>query len=1276
MTTTVASPADYVPDASAAQHVFWERLGRAALLGLVAAVAAHYFVALPILGLRWAPSVSGEAFAQTFVVPYATGLIFVLLGLLIFRLRRTQAAGRALSAFCLTAGLALGGSFDLQAARSLTWSLALAAPLAGASLLTLGLVFPQELMLVHRRPGLRLLPFVPALAVAIYGLVVLYRQPSTPAGATMAWAAMYGFLVVSLTLFLAMLIYRRMAASSPVAREQSHIILLGALGALALPLAAAAMLGDGLLRAVLLWLPLALFPAGAAWALLRYRRLDSDGLTAAALVYAGVLAFTLVAYGVVLTGFSLMLGAAVQAGHPAVLATLVFILVAAFNPLRQRLQALVNEAFFRGTRPAAEQLESFGRDLTRAVALKDVVRALDQQLAAVLRPSQAWLFLLDTDANEYAAFAPEAASGANLVCFAASDLRFARDGALARSLARERSAIVLTPHTPLPAELMPDRAALAVLGAPVFAPLHGQAGLAGWLAAGPRLSGQPLTRGDLYFLEALADQSALAVERATVISDLERRVRELNVLSQMAQAANFTLVFDDLLELIFAQTSRVVDTRNFSILLREGRGDSYRYAFYVENDERDHEQEQGVGPPGRGLAGEVLRTRQPLRTDDYAAECRRRGVAPGARPYRTWMGVPLNAGADTIGVMSVASFEAAAGFTADEQKIFSAVADQAASAIVRAQLYQKTDERARQLATLNELSTTLASSLELDPLLERIVQTSMEILGCEAGSLFLTDEETGEYVFRVAAGPVGHDLVGMRLPPGKGFVGEAIETGAVLIVNDVQSDPRWFQGSDQSTGFVTRALMVVPLRRGQRTVGALEVINKRSGAGFDEEDSGLLTAFAGQATVAIENARLFTQTDQALAERVAELSMMQRIDRELNAALDVQRVMDIALEWAMKNTQATAGSMGMVTDGGIVIIATSGYGDTVEQLRDRPFPIERGIMGRVVRTGQMSLVRDVRSDPDYRGVLPDTRCQLTIPIAREGAVVGLINLESSNPNAFTSEQVAFVDRLLEHASVAITNARLYSEVTAANIAKSDFVSIAAHELKTPMTSIKMAAELMLSGAVGTFNETQRQFMTTIRNNLDRMTTIVSDLNDITRIETGRLRLEVQPIDFQSVIDEVLRATRALVEAKQQDLRIEAEPRLPLVLADPNRAAQVLTNLVTNAHKYTPDQGQIVVRVEVRPAGGPGSAACLHVAVRDNGIGISPEDQQMLFTKFFRSEDRAAREMAPGTGLGLSIVKNLVELQGGRIWAESELRRGSTFHFTLPLAVVPAPEAHG
>ncbi|MEK9164457.1 MAG: GAF domain-containing protein, partial [Chloroflexota bacterium] len=214
-------------------------------------------------------------------------------------------------------------------------------------------------------------------------------------------------------------------------------------------------------------------------------------------------------------------------------------------------------------------------------------------------------------------------------------------------------------------------------------------------------------------------------------------------------------------------------------------------------------------------------------------------------------------------------------------KIFSAIADQAATAIEKARLYERTEERARQLATLNQAAQTITSTLELDPLLKSVLESAVDILNCDAGSLFLIDDETRESVFKVVVGGGGDDLAGLRIPPGRGIVGSAAESGQPVMVNDAASDPRWFQKADKTTGFVSRALMAVPMRIKERTTGVVEVINKRDGSPFDEEDVALLTAFTNQAAVAIENARLFNSTDQALTARVEELSVMQRIDREL-----------------------------------------------------------------------------------------------------------------------------------------------------------------------------------------------------------------------------------------------------------------------------------------------------------------------------------------------------------------------------------------------------------
>ncbi len=240
----------------------------------------------------------------------------------------------------------------------------------------------------------------------------------------------------------------------------------------------------------------------------------------------------------------------------------------------------------------------------------------------------------------------------------------------------------------------------------------------------------------------------------------------------------------------------------------------------------------------------------------------------------------------------------------------------------------------------------------------------------------------------------------------------------------------------------------------------------------------------------------------------------------------------------------------------------------------------------------------------------------------------------------------------------------------ANRAKSDFISLVAHELKVPMTSIKGYAELLTVGAAGPISETQSGMLNTIRNNIERMTTLVSDLADISRIESGRLFLDSRALNLREIVDEVAQSSQHQITEHNLQFGVQVPASLPQVLADRNRVTQILLNLVSNAYKYTPPGGKITIRADMLP---PDPKTIppqnfIHIAVVDTGIGISIAEQDKIFQKFFRSADRRARE-APGTGLGLSITRHLVEIQGGRIWFESEYGQGTTFHFTLPCAPI-------
>src|SRR5260221_9656860 len=235
---------------------------------------------------------------------------------------------------------------------------------------------------------------------------------------------------------------------------------------------------------------------------------------------------------------------------------------------------------------------------------------------------------------------------------------------------------------------------------------------------------------------------------------------------------------------------------------------------------------------------------------------------------------PLNAGENPMAALRMAGGEGQPAYTRGQLELLQAIADQTAGAIVKARLLEETQQRAHQLSTLNEITRQLTGTLELEPLLQNILENAVGILNCEAGSLFLVDEQTDELVFKVTVGPVAANLIGQRLSAGTGIVGRAVQTRGPVIENEEHPNTNRFSGIDQQTGFISRALMAVPLQVKDRVIGVVEVINRRDGLAFVQDDQTLLTAFAGQAAVAIENARLYTLTDQALAARVEELSVM------------------------------------------------------------------------------------------------------------------------------------------------------------------------------------------------------------------------------------------------------------------------------------------------------------------------------------------------------------------------------------------------------------------
>ena len=462
-----------------------------------------------------------------------------------------------------------------------------------------------------------------------------------------------------------------------------------------------------------------------------------------------------------------------------------------------------------------------------------------------------------------------------------------------------------------------------------------------------------------------------------------------------------------------------------------------------------------------------------------------------------------------------------------------------------------------------------------------------------------------------------------------GLAAWAAERRETAVVTDVREDDRWAAAS-RGADLKNRAALAVPLAVGEQVLGAMLLLGKDVGH-FQEEHVRLAETAATQIAQAINNVELYNVIrDQA--ESLGNMLKAQRVESAKSQAI---------LEGVADGVMVTDAS-------GRVILFNAAAERTLDLSRD-------DVLGRT--TGEMLGLYGSQAH-DWMETI--------------GQWAGAP--ESYEGEEYLAAQLDIEDRTVSvHLAPVLMGSEflgtvsVFRDVTAeveADRAKTEFVSMVSHELRTPMTSIKGYADLLLMGSAGALSEPQERFLAIVRNNVDRLTTLVDDLLDISRIESGRLDLSPEPMEVTEAVGRVITSMQARADEKSQTLRSDLPAELPTVSADFDRVVQILANLVGNACQYTPDGGEILV--SARPDGSK-----VQVSVRDTGVGIRAEDQESIFDRFFRADDPLVQS-TPGTGLGLSIVKSLVEMQGGEIWVDSELGEGSTFTFTLQTCEAPTP----
>ncbi len=510
--------------------------------------------------------------------------------------------------------------------------------------------------------------------------------------------------------------------------------------------------------------------------------------------------------------------------------------------------------------------------------------------------------------------------------------------------------------------------------------------------------------------------------------------------------------------------------------------------------------------------------------------------------------------------------------------------------------------RLNELTFLHETSQVLTATLDLDSVLRSLMTQVRDYFQVEAASVALLDEETGEMVFRIAVGKASEAVIGLRMQPDQGIVGWVARTGEPTLVPLAHSDARFYSGIDDKTDFYTHALLAVPIKSGQRTIGVIEAINPASGA-FDEDAQRLLLSVARLAAAAIRNAELYERARQA--ER--------RYESIFSKSTDPIIVLD--LEGKILNLNQRA--------------------------------IEVFGLSRQQLSGAYLW--------DVLGIPPQTARE-AIQQAREGGYPGMEVKVSSGETTRTLEthmvKIEYGDReaiqWLGHD---------VSERVALERMREDLTHMIVHDLRSPLGSIMSSLQLIRTALTEPDQSLPvTQLLGIAMRSGQKLYRLIDSLLDLGRLESGETELNKTPTSPQSLVKEAVEQIQPQALNREQTLTVHVAPDLPQVYVDADLIVRVLTNLLSNAVKFTPPGGYVTLNVKRR-------ADELLFSVTDTGPGIPPESRQRIFDRFARLRNV---EIVQGTGLGLAFCKLAVEAHAGRIWVKSKLNFGSTFYFTLPL----------
>jgi len=808
-----------------------------------------------------------------------------------------------------------------------------------------------------------------------------------------------------------------------------------------------------------------------------------------------------------------------------------------------------------------------------------------------------------------------------------------------------------------------------------------------------RLEPGPFRDEQIALLQTFADQAVIAIENVRLFKELEARNRELTESLEQQTATS---------EILRVIARSPTDTQPVFNLLAQRAGKlcdaEVAVVSRVDGALIELAAIHGLVPEAVRIVSSVfpmqigaqtftaraIRDAAVVHVADVLADqsYELQDFARAAR-YRSGLAVPIIRDQKVIGSIFVG--RATPGLFADSQvELLKTFADQAVIAIENVRLFKELEVRnadlmealEQQIATSDILRVISSSPGDVKPMLDAVAERALKLCDAAQATIVLVDGDALRCAAAFGNTRTLQEGEVMPLTPGS-VAGRAIHDGAPFQIEDLAaaSAEEFPVGRELQRRIGHHTALAVPLMREDRAIGAIQLWRMEIRA-FSEKQVALVKTFADQAAIAIENVRLFKELEartRELTRSVGELKALGEVGQAVSSTLDLETVLRTIVSRATKLAGMDAGAIYEYDEANeeFYLRAMDQFpDDLVAALRVRPIRKGEGALGRLAVVGEPVQVRDIMDESIYQSGLREIlirlgyRSLLAVPLLREDHLIGGLVVNRKVAGEFAPHVIELLKTFATQSALAIQNARLFREIEeksrlleTASRHKSEFLANMSHELRTPLNAIIGFSEVLAEKLFGEVNPKQEEYLADILESGRHLLNLINDILDLSKIEAGRMELELTDFQLPQAIENALTLVRE--RAGRHGIRLDRTLDLPAgtVRADERKVKQVLLNLLSNAIKFTPDGG----RVEVQAAARDGMA---EISVSDTGVGIAPEDQETVFEEFRQVGSSAKKR--EGTGLGLSISRKIIELHGGTMSLQSKPGAGSTFTFTLPL----------